>query len=146
MPARKKKPVVKSAAVEKIVNTSVDNLEQALSKCNAAIKSRSAESKKLLNELRRLRKRRTVGMGKKKRATTADKRQSTADTRKAVRSLTSELAATNKTISPTVAKRSVVLAELSGLKASQKRLSGYVKGIASTDKAIARPKKRKRRS
>lgn len=144
MAARKRKPVVSSAAIEKVLNTSVGNLEDAKSNCDKAVKSRTAESKKLLNELRRLRKRRLTGMSKKKRAVAADKKESTVASRKNVRTLTSELATTNKTLKVTVAKRSAVLSELSGLKTSLKRLNGYTKGITSTDKAIAKPKRRGR--
>ena len=83
-------------------------------------------------------------MGKKKRAIAADKKNSTVDSRKAVRTITSELNTTSKALEKATASRQAVLEELSGLKQSQKSLSGYVKGIYAADRAIARASKKKR--
>ena len=143
MPAAKK-PVAKNAAIAKTIDTSVYNLEVALDNATKAVTVRSKESKKLLSDSRRLRKRRTTLMNKKKRAIAADKRNSTADSRKTIRSLTSELNATKKLIDKTTKTRQAILEELAGLKDSYKMLSGYVKGIYATDRAIERSKKKKR--
>ena len=83
-------------------------------------------------------------MGKKKRAIAADKKNSTGDSRKVVRTITSELNATSKALEKATATRQAVLEELSGLKQSQKMLSGYVKGINAADRVIARSKKKTR--
>lgn len=144
MPTTNKKPVTKNSVIANSIVTSVNNLEVALENANKAVTVRSAESKKLLNETRRLRKRRTTQMGKKKRAIAADKKNSTADSRKAVRTITSELAATSKASLKATATRQAILEELSGLKQSQKMLSGYVKGINAADRVIARSKKKRR--
>ena len=144
MPTTNKKPVTKNSVIAKSIESSVYNLEDALEKANKAVTVRSAESKKLLNETRRLRKRRTTQMGKKKRAIAADKKNSTADSRKAVRTITSELTATGKLLLKATATRQAILEELSGLKESQKMLNGYVKGIYAADRVIARAKKKKR--
>ena len=144
MPTTNKKPVTKNSVIAKSIESSVYNLEDALEKANKAVTVRSAESKKLLNETRRLRKRRATQMGKKKRAIAADKKNSTADSRKAVRTITSELAATSKLLLKATATRQAILEELSGLKESQKMLNGYVKGIYAADRAIARSKKKTR--
>jgi len=144
MATTKKNPVTKNSVIAKSIESSVYNLEDALDKANKAVTAGSTESKKLLNETRRLRKRRTTQMGKKKRAIAADKRNSTVDSRKAIRTITSELTATSKALVKATATRQAVLEELSGLKQSQKMLSGYVKGISSADRVIARSKKKKR--
>ena len=144
MATNKKKPVTRNSVIANSIETSVYNLEDALEKANKAVTVRSAESKKLLNETRRLRKRRTTQMGKKKRAIAADKKNSTADSRKAVRTITSELTATGKQLLKATATRQAILEELSGLKESQKMLNGYVKGIYAADRVIARAKKKRR--
>ena len=144
MATTKKKPVTRSSVIANSIESSVGNLEAALDKANKAVTARTAESRKLLNESRRLRKRRTTQMGKKKRAIAADKKNSTADSRKAVRSIVSELNATSKTLEKVTSSRQAVLEELSGLKDSQRKLNGYVKGIAAADRVIARSKKKKR--
>jgi len=144
MATTKKNPVTKNSVIANSIASSVSNLEIALEKANKAVTAGSAESKKLLLETRRLRKRRTAQMGKKKRAVAADKKNSTVESRKAVRTITSELTATSKALVKATATRQAVLEELSGLKQSQKMLSGYVKGIYAADRALARPKKKRR--
>ena len=144
MAARKAKPVTRNSVIANSIASAASNLESALEKVNKAVVVRSAESKKLLNESRRLRKRRQTQMNKKKRAIAADQKNSTGDTRKAVRAITSELNATNKAITKTTTTRQAVLEELTGLKDSQKMVSGYVKGIYAADRAIERAKKKKK--
>lgn len=142
MAVTKKKPLTKNSVIANSIESAVYNLEVSLEKADKAVTARSSESKKLLNESRRLRKRRATLMGKKKRAIAADKKNSTGDSRKAVRTITSELAATRKVLDKATTVRQAVLEELSGLKASQKILSAYVKGIYAADRAIARSKKK----
>ncbi len=142
MAVTKKKPLTKNSVIANSIESAVYNLEVSLEKADKAVTARSSESKKLLNESRRLRKRRATLMGKKKRAIAADKKNSTGDSRKAVRTITSELAATRKVLDKATTIRQAVLEELSGLKASQKILSAYVKGIYAADRAIARSKKK----
>ena len=144
MAASNKKPVTRNSVISNSINNAVYNLEVALEKADKAIVVRTTESKKLLNESRRLRKRRLTQMNKKKRVVAVDKKNSTGDTRKAIRAITSELSATNKAITKATTARQAVLEELAGLKDSQKMLSGYVKGINATDLAIERSKKKKK--
>ena len=144
MAASKKKPVTRNSVIANSIDNAVYNLETALEKANKAVDARSAESKKLLNESRRLRKRRMTQMNKKKRAIAVDKKNSTGDTRKAIRATPSELNATNKALTKATSARQAALEELAGLKDSQKMLSGYVKGIYATDLAIERSKKKKK--
>jgi len=144
MPASNKKPVARNSVITNSISSAVYNLEVALDKANKAVAVRSAESKKLLNESRRLRKRHATQMNRKKRAIAAEKKSSNADTRKALRTATSELNATKKAIEKTTTTRQAVLEELTGLKESQKHANAYVKGIYAADRAIARSNKKKR--
>lgn len=144
MAVKKKTPVTKNTVITRTIESSVGNLEAALAQAIAAVTARSAESKKLLNETRRLRKRRTSQMNRKKRAVEAEKKNATADTRKAARVAVSELAATTRLLAKTTASRQVVLQELSGLKQSQKALAAYVKAINAANRALAKPKRARR--
>ena len=144
MPATNKKPVTRNSVIANSIDSAIYNLEAALEKANRAVAVRSAESKKMLNESRRLRKRHTAQMNRKKRAIAAEKKNSTVDTRKAVRVTTSELNATKKAIAKVAGARQLVLEELSGLKESQQNVSAYVKGIYAADRAIEKSKKKKR--
>ena len=139
-----KKSVARNSVIANSIESSVYNLEVALEKANKAVVARTAESRKLMNEGRRLRKRRTTQIGRKRRAIAADKKNSTAESRKAVRSIVSELNTTSKTLTRVTSSRQAVLEELSGLKESQKMLNGYVKGIYAADRALAKAKKKKR--
>ena len=144
MAVTKKQPVPRNAVIANSISTAVYNLEIALEKANTAIVARSAESKKLMNESRRLRKRHIAQMNRKKRAIAAEKKNSTAEARKAVKVAISELNTTKKSIEKTTAARQAVLEELNGLKQSQKYVKAYVKGIYAADRMIASSNKKKR--
>lgn len=143
MSARRKKSVTRNSVIAKTLESSVSNLVDALEKVDEAVTIRSSQSKKMMNETRRLKKRRLTQVGKKKRATVAVKKNSSADTRKALRSITSELSATKKALVKATVARQAVLEELSGLKESQKKLRAYVKGISVADRQMTRPKRRR---
>ena len=143
MPATKKKPVARNTVIANSIDNAVNNLEVALEKANKAVTTRSVESKKLLNESRRLRKRHAAQMKRKQRAIAAEKKNSNADTRKAVRTTTAELNATKKALTKTTATRQAIVQELAALKDSQKHVAAYVKGIYAADRAIERSKKKK---
>ncbi len=143
MAARKKKPVTRNSVIAKTLESSVSNLVAALVKVDKAVTVKSSQSKKMMNETRRLKKRRLSQMGKKKRAIAADRKGSTGATRKIVRSITAELGATKKALVKTTAARQAVLQELTGLNDSQKKLRAYVKGITAADRKMARPKRRR---
>lgn len=146
MAAKKKKSLTNNSAITKIIDSSVSNLVSALENVDKAISAASKESKKLLGEVKRMKKRRMTQASKKKRAVAANKKKSSGDSRKAVRSTKSELATTNKVLAKATAARQAVTEELSGLKESQKKLSAYVKGITSTDRKLAKPKKKRKKA
>jgi regulator of replication initiation timing len=145
MAAKKRATVTKNSVIANSIEASVTTLMASLEKVDKAVAVSAAESKKLMTESRRLKKRRASLMGKKKRATAANKKNPTAVTRKAVKSISAELAKVTKELVKSTAARSAVIAELAGLKVSQKALSAYVKGIAAVDRKLAKPKKKTRR-
>ena len=145
MAVKKKSQVTKNSVIANTLESSVTNLKLALEKVDKAVSERTAESKKLMLETRRLKKRRTAQMAKKKRAVAADRKNHTVDSGKLVRTATAELNATDRMLVKTTATRQGVLAELSGLKESQKTLGAYVKGINAADKALTAKNKRTRR-
>jgi hypothetical protein len=145
MAVAKKKPIAKNAVIANTIASSVANLKTALENAGKAVTQLTSESKKLMLETRRLKKRRIAQMGKKKRAVAAYKKNATVDSAKVVKVATSELVATDKTIVKTTAIRQTVLAELSGLKESQKILSAYVKGINAADRTLNTKKRRVKR-
>jgi regulator of replication initiation timing len=145
MAVKKKSQVTKNSVIANTLESSVANLKLALEKVDKAVSERTAESKKLMLEARRLKKRRTTQMAKKKRAVAADRKNHTVDSGKLVRTATAELNATDKILVKATATRQGVLAELSGLKESQKTLGAYVKSINAADKLLASKNKRTRR-
>jgi hypothetical protein len=145
MAVNKKTPVTKNSVIANTIASSITNLQLSLEKANKAVSERTAESKKLMLETRRLKKRRTTQMGKKKRAVAADRKNHTVESGKLVRTATTELNATDKSLLKTTATRQGVLTELSGLKESQKLLSAYVKSINAADRALAAKSKRAKR-
>lgn len=142
MAVTRKKTVTRNSAIASTIENSVCNLELALDKANKAVSVKSAESKKLMSESRRLKKRRMSLMGKKKRAIAANRKNSTGETRKSVRTLTSELATTKKMLVKVTTSRQAVLDELSGLKESQKTLAAYMRGILAANRVIEKAKKK----
>jgi hypothetical protein len=140
----RKKTVTKNSVIENTITSSISNLRLALENTNKAVADRTSESKTLMLESRRLKKRRIAQMAKKKREIAADRKNHTVDSGKAVRTATSELTATDRMIVKTTATRQAVLSELSGLKVSQKILAVYVKSINAADRALAAKKSKKR--
>ena len=145
MAAKKRATVTKNSVIANSIEASVATMMTSLNKVDKAVAVSAKESKKLLAESRRLRKRRASLLGKKKRAIAANKRNSTGDTRKAVKSTKAELAKVTKEAAKSTAARAAVTTELAGLKSSQKELAAYVKGIAAVDRKLAKPKKKSRR-
>jgi hypothetical protein len=144
MVATSKKAVAKNSVIANTIESSVANLEVALDKVTRAVSVKSTESKKLMIESRRLKKRRASLVGKKKRASAANKKGSTADSRKTLKSIASELATTTKAVAKATTARSAVLEELNGLKQSHKVLAAYMKGIVAAKRKAAKPKKKRR--
>jgi hypothetical protein len=140
----KAKPVVKAAALDKKILSATDALTSACDDANKAVVKRAAEGKKLLAEVRRhLRKKRALT----KRAATANnklKKESNAENRKALAAVTKELKVADTALAKARANKKAILEELALLKAAAKRLNAYTKAIATADKALNKPVKKKR--
>jgi hypothetical protein len=143
--ANAKKQVVKSAAVENKINSAMSTLSDAGVACQKAVTSRSADAKKLTNAARRLSKKRATLMKRKKTAAARLKKTPNAENRKAASAVAKELAATTKELTKARALKQANAAELSGLKASLKRVNTYAKVLDKADKELNKPKKKRRK-
>jgi len=145
MPKKSKKSVAKSAAVAKVVDSSLAALTTANSDSEKAVAALSKIAKKLTAEGKRLSKKRAT-LSKRKKATTAKlKKASDAATKKLLTATVKELNAVKKDAAKSSAAKSANAAELSGLKASAKRTKAYLAVIAKADKILNKPKKKKRK-
>jgi hypothetical protein len=138
------KPVVNAAALDKTINASVEAIANATSAANAAVTSKSAEYKKLLTEVKRHTKKRGVLTKRGKAAETKNKKTPNAANMKAVADISKQLKETLVVQENARASKSAVIAELSLLKASQKRLNAYSRAISSADKVLNKPIKKRR--
>ena len=141
----KAKPVVKAAALDKTINASIDSLTKAYSDAVTAIAKKSAEAKKLLTEIKRHLKKKATLTKRSKAATAKLKKDANAANKKAVTAVARELKATNAALDKARARKTVILTELAALKISSKRLMVYTKVIATADKALNKPAKKRRK-
>lgn len=142
----KAKPVARAAVLDKKISTSVDALSKASSEANAAVTKRSAEAKKLLAEVRRHLKKKTTLTKRSKTASAKLKKDANAANRKAVATITKELKTTQSALDKARTGKAVVLTELASLRIASKRLNDYLKAIASCDKALNKPAKKRRKA
>ncbi len=145
MPKSKKATVMKSAALEKLVSGSMNNLQVACDDGAKAVATRSSEAKKLLAESKRISKKRAILI--RRRKTTALKLKKVADaaTRKALRDVEKELTAIKKMAEKVRINKTSLAEELKALKENQKRAATYLNVIEKADKILNKPKKKKRR-
>ena len=142
MPPRKKVFVPLEDIVASIdaVSTNLDSTSQETERSVAA---KLTESKKILNDIQRLRKRRITLLNKKKRAIAANKKNSTEKGVEAVEKATSDLKTLDELIADTTVSRKIVLQELSGLKSSQRQIKVYIRAIEAANKSLAQPKRKR---
>jgi thiamine kinase-like enzyme len=140
----KAKPVAKAVALDKKINTSVDALSKANSEANAAVTKRTAEAKKLLAEVKRHLKKKTTLTKRSKTASATLKKDANAANRKAGATITKELKTTQSALDKARTGKAVVLTELASLRIASKKLNAYSKAIASCDKALNKPAKKRR--
>lgn len=140
----KAKPVAKAAELGKKISNSVDALSKANSEANAAVTKRTAEAKKLLAEVRRHLKKKTTLTKRSKTASAKLKKDANAANRNAVATITKELKTTQSALDKARTGKAVVLTELASLRIASKRLNSYSKAIASCDKALNKPAKKRR--
>jgi len=145
MPKSKKATVMKSAALEKLVSGSMNNLQVACDDGAKAVATRSSEAKKLLAESKRISKKRAILIRRKKTTALKLKKVADAATRKALREVEKELTAIKKMTDKVRIGKSALAEELKGLKENQRRAATYLKVIEKADKILNKPKKKKRR-
>jgi len=136
---------MKSAALEKLVSSSMNNLQVASDDGAKAIATRSGEAKKLLAESKRISKKRAILTKRKKTTSLKLKKVADAATRKILRDVEKELAAIKKMAEKVRISKTSLAEELKGLKENQKRAATYLNVIEKADKILNKPKKKKRR-
>jgi len=142
--ATKKKPIAKSASVEKNIAVALERLDAACTEGDKAVAARSKIAKKLNAESRRLNKKRATLVKRSKVAAVKAKADPSAANRKALREAVTELAATRKALVKTRAAKAVNSPELKALKAAQRQANAYGKAIVQADKVLNKPAKKRR--
>lgn len=141
----KNKALIKGGALEKLVDSAVDNMKTALASGSAAIDARSKEVKSLNNLSARLRKKRAALLKRKKATSSKLKKSPNAESRKLLRDVERELISVRKDLGKTTSAKEAASGELSVLKSNFKKASLYSKGIEKADKALNKPVKKKKR-
>jgi hypothetical protein len=144
--ATQRRTVAKSASVERNIATALEKLNAARRDGDRAVATRSRTSKRLSAESRRLNKRRGTLLRRKNAAAKRARATPSVETRKALREAVSELAATRKALAKVRTAKAVNSPELAALKAAQRQANAYGKAIAQADKALNKPRKRRRKS
>lgn len=145
MPKSRKKAIARSAAIDKSINTALENLTAASVNGKIAIDARASVNKKLAAGLKSLGKKRATLTKRKKSSTAMAKKSPSAETRKSLRTVTSELAAVIKEAARTRAQKSPIAAELAALKAGQRNSVAYVRAIDAANRVLNKPKKKKKK-
>ena len=105
--ATKKRPIAKSASVEKNLAVALEKLNAASTDGDKAVAARSKISKQLNAESRRLNKKRATQLKRAKVAAVKAKAEPSAESRKALRTAVTELAATRNALAKNRAAKAV---------------------------------------
>ena len=145
MAKKARKSIPKTAVVESNLETAMQRLAMACQAGDSAVAVRSSDGKKLATAVKRLSKRRATLLKRKK--TTANKlsREPNRENRSAFKAVQKELATTKKELDKARVAKAANLAELTTMRAAQKRANAYKKAIASADKTLNKPKKARRK-
>jgi hypothetical protein len=143
--AVKKKPVIKNAALAKVVDTSLANLEAATANGAKALALATKNSKKSSAEGKRLSKKRVALIKRSKSTAAKAKKDPVAANKKALKAVTKELAAIRKEAAKNKIVKVANFEELSGLRVSCRRLAAYGKALTASDRVLNKPKKKNRR-
>jgi len=139
------KTVIKNAALAKVVDSSVANLEAAATNGAKALAVATKKSKQSSAEGKRLSKKRITLMKRSKSAGAKAKKDPVAANKKALATVNKELAAIRKAAAKNKTVRVANFEELSGLRISCRRLAAYTRVLAAADKVLNKPKKKTRR-
>ena len=137
--------IVKNDAVEKAVNSAMSTLSNAGVECSKSIAAATKQAKSYLAEAKRLGKKRTTLLKRKKIAAARLKKTTNADNRKAHKAVEKELAAVKKAIAKLTPVKSAHAIELASLKTTLKRINAYSGVLDKADKLLNKPKKKKRK-
>ncbi len=143
--AVKKKPVIKNAALAKVIDTSLANLEAATANGAKALALATKKSKQSSAEGKRLSKKRVALIKRSKTAAAKVKKDPVAANNNALKTVVKELAAIRKEVAKNKIVRVANFEELSGLRVNCRRLATYGKALTAADKVLNKPKKKTRR-
>lgn len=136
MAKKRTRGVAKSAAVEKDLETSLAKLASACEAGSKAVASRSKDAKRLATTTKRLGRKRSTLIKRKRLAAKRAKTSPSGETRKALRTTVKELAATRSLLEKTRTVKTANATELAALKATQRRASAYAKAILRAERAL----------
>lgn len=139
------KKTIKNAALAKVIDSSLTNLEAATASGSKALALATKNSKQSSAEGKRLSKKRITLIKRRKSAATKAKKEPIAANKKALGAVDKELAAIRKAASKNKVVKAANFDELSGLRVSCRRLSAYSKAISAADRVLNKPKKKTRR-
>jgi hypothetical protein len=142
--ARKAKTVAKSAAVTTKIANALGALGAARTDSDVAVAVRTKTAKKLTAELKKLNRKRRVLAKRKVAATLKLKKAPGVDTRKALRLVDKELVATRKALVKARADKAANATELAAMKAALRKTNLYTKALEKVDKALNKPKPRRK--
>ncbi|GJM05782.1 MAG: hypothetical protein DHS20C09_17780 [marine bacterium B5-7] len=140
-----KKTIIKNAALAKVIDNSLTNLEAATANGAKALALATKNSKQSAAEGKRLSKKRITLIKRRKTASAKAQKDPIAANKKALSAVDKELAAIRKAAAKNKVVRAANFEELSGLRVSCRRLSAYSKAITAADKVLNKPKKKTRR-
>jgi len=134
--AKKTKAIAKSAAVEKDLVASLARLSAACAAGDAAVASRSKTAKQLATATKRLGRKQSALLKRKRLAAKRAKSDPGGETRRALNATVKELGSIRTQLGKARAAKAANAAELATLKAAQRRANAYAKAIARADKTL----------
>lgn len=144
--AIKKKTLIKSSAAKSRHEAAVSALSKTCEESSNAVDARAKDGKKNASLVTRLGKKRATLVKRKKIAVVRLKKTPGADNRKALNAVIKDINTVSKDLKKAKAVKDANNLELSGLRATLKKASAYMKAIASADRILNKPKKKKRRA
>ncbi len=145
MPTKAKKSVVKSASLEKTIESSLAALNAANDDGDKAVTALSKIAKTLSAESKRYSKKQSTLSRRKKTLASKFKKNGDAATKKMLATTEKEIATLKKLATKCTAAKSANSEELKGLKANTKRSKAYISVLTKVDRILNKPKKKVRK-
>jgi regulator of replication initiation timing len=143
MATKAKKTLIKSSVVATTVDTSLSTMTKVCTDAAAAIDSISKEAKKLLLDNKRLSKKKSILLKRKKTVAGKLQKSPVADNRKMLKSIEKEIGVVSKDLEKVKSVKAKVTEELSSLRVNHKRLNAYLNAVKTTDRILNKPKAKK---